>query len=348
MVDVPRRARVGVPRRRRPAGRTSATTRTRHLAAQVLGYVGSITQDELEAARQGLRPERRARPGGRRVGVRQLPPRRRRRRAPPRRLARPAARAACSRRSLPKPGNTVRLTLDVKLQQAAENALAYGIRLAQANGQWAARGGAIVAMDPRDGSILAMASSPTYKPSVYAGHVTKAALASQGLTPKTAPAKNYPVAQPRDAGDVSAGLGVQAGDRARRDAGAPRLAVRVPAVHGHVPLAERQGAPGLQELGPERQPADGHADRARLLVRHVLLPTRRRVLVAAEGPRPAAAEVGDDRSASAARPAPTSGRRRAGSCRRSAGGSATSRPRSTSSGSRATRSSSRSARATCS
>ena len=80
----------------------------------------------------------------------------------------------------------------MKLQQAAEKALAYGINLAQSNGEWAARGGAIVALDPNDGSILAMASSPTYKPSVYSGRVTTKALASQGLTPKTAPAKNYP------------------------------------------------------------------------------------------------------------------------------------------------------------
>jgi penicillin-binding protein 2 len=86
----------------------------------------------------------------------------------------------------------VRLTLDVKLQQAAERALAYGINLAQGNGEWAARGGAIVALDPRDGSILAMASSPTYKPSVYSGRVTTKALATQGLTQKTAPAQNYP------------------------------------------------------------------------------------------------------------------------------------------------------------
>ena len=37
-----------------------------------------------------------------------------------------------------------------------------------------------------------MASSPTYKPSVYSGRVTTKALASQGLTQKTALAKNYP------------------------------------------------------------------------------------------------------------------------------------------------------------
>ena len=32
---------------------------------------------------------------------------------------------------------------------------------------WAADGGAIVALDPRDGSVLAMASYPTYEPSIY-------------------------------------------------------------------------------------------------------------------------------------------------------------------------------------
>jgi penicillin-binding protein 2 len=37
-----------------------------------------------------------------------------------------------------------------------------------------------------------MASSPTYKPSVYSGRVTTKALSAQGLTPKTALSKNYP------------------------------------------------------------------------------------------------------------------------------------------------------------
>jgi penicillin-binding protein 2 len=91
-----------------------------------------------------------------------------------------------------KPGHALRLTLDLKLQEAAQNALAYGIHLAQGDGQWAARGGAIVALNPNDGSILAMASSPSYEPSVYAGRVTVKALNGQGLTAKTAAEKNYP------------------------------------------------------------------------------------------------------------------------------------------------------------
>jgi penicillin-binding protein 2 len=71
---------------------------------------------------------------------------------------------------LPQSGETLRLTLDIGLQRAAERALTYGIHLAHSNldGEHA-DGGAIVAMDPRDGSILAMASNPTYEPSVFSG-----------------------------------------------------------------------------------------------------------------------------------------------------------------------------------
>ena len=55
----------------------------------------------------------------------------------------------------PQPGNAVRLTIDVKLQRAAENALDYGIKLARGTKDgWAADGGAIVAMDPNTGAIL--------------------------------------------------------------------------------------------------------------------------------------------------------------------------------------------------
>src|SRR5262249_40905915 len=75
----------------------------------------------------------------------------------------------------PQPGNAVRLTLDLKLQQAAQSALAYGMQLAKTNncyGCWDANGGAVVALDPHDGSILALASAPTYNPGVYSGRVT--------------------------------------------------------------------------------------------------------------------------------------------------------------------------------
>jgi penicillin-binding protein 2 len=92
----------------------------------------------------------------------------------------------------PQAGQTVRLTIDTKLQVAAQNALSYGIQTAINQGQWAADGGAIVALNPNDGAILALASSPTYDPSVYSGRVTDHKLAAQGLIGRSAFDKNYP------------------------------------------------------------------------------------------------------------------------------------------------------------
>ena len=67
----------------------------------------------------------------------------------------------------PKPGDSVRLTIDISLQRAAERAIKHGIALAHADGEWAADAGAIVALDPNTGDVLAMASYPTFRPSAY-------------------------------------------------------------------------------------------------------------------------------------------------------------------------------------
>jgi penicillin-binding protein 2 len=88
---------------------------------------------------------------------------------------------------LPVPGDNIRLTIDVDLQRAAEEALAYGIRLAHDQDEWAANGGALVAMDVDTGEILAMASNPTFDPSVYVGRVEEREL--KRLAAKSA---NYP------------------------------------------------------------------------------------------------------------------------------------------------------------
>jgi penicillin-binding protein 2 len=95
----------------------------------------------------------------------------------------------------PRPGSAVRLTLDLNLERAAQKALVYGIQQAHnslCSGCWASNGGAIVALDPHDGSVLALASNPTYDPGVYSGRVTMKKLAAQGLTTATAKARNYP------------------------------------------------------------------------------------------------------------------------------------------------------------
>jgi penicillin-binding protein 2 len=94
-------------------------------------------------------------------------------------------------RSVAVPGSAVRLTIDISLQRAAERALRDGIQLAHADGHWLADGGAIVAMDPNTGEILAMASSPTFKPSVFVGRTSAKKLAPL-LNPAVAKKDNYP------------------------------------------------------------------------------------------------------------------------------------------------------------
>jgi penicillin-binding protein 2 len=137
------------------------------LAAHVLGYVGEITQSQLKAKRsQGYKlgdvigqagiessydKYLRGTAGSAQLTV----------------DSRGRQTSAIEPKTTPRAGNTIRLTIDLTVQRAAEQALRYGIRVAHDNGQWAADGGAIVALDPRDGALLALASSPTYKPSVY-------------------------------------------------------------------------------------------------------------------------------------------------------------------------------------
>jgi len=141
------------------------------LAAQVLGYTGEISPDELKRLRKdGYRlgdrigksgveaafdDVLRGKPGLKQISVDSL--------------GRPQSAPIWRQES--RPGYALRLTLDMRLQRAAEQALRYGIGLAHANNQWAANGGAIVALDPRDGSVRALASAPTYKPSVFVGRV---------------------------------------------------------------------------------------------------------------------------------------------------------------------------------
>jgi penicillin-binding protein 2 len=64
----------------------------------------------------------------------------------------------------PQQGQRLKLTLDFNLQKAGDAALSKAI----AASQFGARAGAYVAMDPRDGSILAMGSQPSFDASVFA------------------------------------------------------------------------------------------------------------------------------------------------------------------------------------
>ena len=57
-------------------------------------------------------------------------------------------------RTLPTPGKNLFLNLDVRLQQVAEQALGE-------------ESGALVALDPRNGAVLALGSTPTYDPNLF-------------------------------------------------------------------------------------------------------------------------------------------------------------------------------------
>jgi penicillin-binding protein 2 len=106
----------------------------------------------------------------------------------------------------PSPGEAVRLTIDMKLERAAQRGIIAGINAAHASncvGCWAAHGGAIVALDPRDGSILALASYPTYKPSVFNSRDPKKL--APLLNPNVARRDNYPALDRAIAGVYPAG-----------------------------------------------------------------------------------------------------------------------------------------------
>jgi penicillin-binding protein 2 len=141
------------------------------LAAQSLGYVGEISAEQVEArADEGYR-------AGDRIGQTGLEAAYdtylRGVRGEGRVLVDALGRITSEREfsQLPEAGDNIRLTIDIDLQRAAEEALAYGIRLAHDNREWAANGGALVAMEVDTGEILALASNPTFNPNIYVGRV---------------------------------------------------------------------------------------------------------------------------------------------------------------------------------
>lgn len=68
----------------------------------------------------------------------------------------------------PTPGNRVVLALDIELQRVAEE----GLAAAAPPGEVVS--GAVVAIDPRDGGVLAMASLPSYDPNAFSGRIDPA------------------------------------------------------------------------------------------------------------------------------------------------------------------------------
>jgi penicillin-binding protein 2 len=76
----------------------------------------------------------------------------------------------------PVPGRDVRTHLDLRVQRAAESALATAVTRARSR-SWKADAGAAVVLDVRDGGVVAAASYPAYDPTVWTGGITARELA---------------------------------------------------------------------------------------------------------------------------------------------------------------------------
>jgi penicillin-binding protein 2 len=71
----------------------------------------------------------------------------------------------------PVPGQDLNLTVDLELQRVVEDELDDAIERAQGAG-YAGTGGAVVALDPRNGEILALASRPNFDPQLFVGGIS--------------------------------------------------------------------------------------------------------------------------------------------------------------------------------
>jgi penicillin-binding protein 2 len=82
------------------------------------------------------------------------------------------------RRHAPVRGKDLSLSIDLKLQKAGQKALQTGMGLANTNGN-PARAGAFVALDPRNGELLAMGSAPSFDPNILTRPITQTQLDAQ-------------------------------------------------------------------------------------------------------------------------------------------------------------------------
>ena len=107
----------------------------------------------------------------------------------------------------PIQGRQVRLTLDLGLQRAPQNAIARAVAAASGNG---ADAGAYVALDPRDGEVLALGSYPSFDANLFAKPIDQRTYDRAQLG-----GQRRAAVQPRDRGRLSDRLDVQADHRVR-------------------------------------------------------------------------------------------------------------------------------------
>jgi penicillin-binding protein 2 len=143
------------------------------LGAHLFGYVGQITDKELperrsrgyregdEIGKQGIErsyeEDLRGEPGRRLLQVN----------------SEGKAIGPPIRETAPVQGHDLMLTVDIDIQRAAEESLALGLESArnlrdnEERKSFIAPAGAVVVLDPRNGSVLAMASNPTFNPADF-------------------------------------------------------------------------------------------------------------------------------------------------------------------------------------
>ncbi len=94
----------------------------------------------------------------------------------------------------PVPGNSLMLTLDRGLQEVAEESLLAGMQMARGfydkerEQNFPATAGAVVVLDPRNGEVLAMASEPAFDLSDFVGGINE-----QKWEEMNDPSKHYPL-----------------------------------------------------------------------------------------------------------------------------------------------------------
>ena len=160
------------------------------MAAQVLGYVGQVSEPELKmraftgvkqgtvVGQEGLEyyydRYLRGRPGVQRVEVNAAG------------YPVPSTLAPTQ----PIAGHSLKVTLDYPLQHEGEKALHEGMESARGGGKPAVAG-AFVALDPRNGEVLAIGSAPSFDPNKFAKPLTRseyAALQGRGAGGEESPA----------------------------------------------------------------------------------------------------------------------------------------------------------------
>jgi penicillin-binding protein 2 len=105
------------------------------------------------------------------------------------------------RRKDPIPGQRLRLTLDLELQRAADRAMERAIDVAHSFGN-PATAGAYVALDPRNGELLALGSYPSFDANLFAKPLSQAKFDELNSEANGAPLFNRAIAAAYPTGSV--------------------------------------------------------------------------------------------------------------------------------------------------